>query len=1070
MSCRILVKARTNAVTTAYIDNFTTEYVDSITMESINVVSNNPLVTVDNAQGALACDVSAGELTVGDIIAAVSSSDYSVKVQNADYSEADVSDLVKNDMILVVTALGMEIVYDISTNDYYVTIENGADFAVYEGKNTLFYGAGKTVGDLKTAAGEDADLITVYSGADAAGDTALLADCSRVEIASKFGTFEPLTYNLALLESPRSYFGVDDMSNGGMPIDNNFKLKCFPSATTRNVTYSSGYGIGGREIGDASLSVISTSDGIVNKNQPYFDRFDMGVSNETLVFEYSYFTTGQSRIGYRAKDSAGAWISEIFDNAIGVCYNRVGRKANAPAEMNKWYRVTTVVDLKNKKATSYLNGKEIYVENISAATIVQHGISFYSDDQVTPIYIDDMEMFTTEAYTPATFSSQLESSEFEVTDNTLVFTRSGVTAGEILNSLTYGGNGEIVGIFADSAASVKRSASDTVENGDVIIIRDGQLFNYYTIMAPTIVLSDVYTVNADTIENIPYDTDVSVFTANIRYTADITSGAVMRGGDVVSSGALTDGDILRVSAAGAFKDYTLKVNPPVGAEKYEINNTDKTIKNVTYGTPAEAFIAKLVPGADTISFSLTRGGQPVTGAVQTGDILVVSSTETGDTNYTVTVKEYKRVDASFDDFNFKASKDDSSVKPAGFGNYVWGDRTAVETVDSCYIEGTAFEGREGNVLHIYSNPVTPAEGQTASVQCHVYNSINNVYDGATIEFEIMTPDYSTNKCVAVKGINSATGKEEFMGELFSLTPNGDMILCGGVINLGKYELNRWYHVAIEMDLNNKLVTVYINGAKAAENVIVTAPIFDNITHYRLQTSMAVGKISELYVDNFKIYNNWYGTYDASANDTEVTSNGIKIMGGLDPAVILPEGMTTMELTMGGYLDENTMGRAVFYDKNGAPIEESEEGYNSIKYITITADSGIKNTYTVKNSGISVVYTNPATDLNDTKIYFDSDINVYYANGSTTAGNAKAVVAVYERNTDRLVGVQIADISTAVPESAMYSEGTAKISMTGIKDFNNVSYSRVKVFVVKNLSNIEAMTDSIFSMNTGSAKR
>lgn len=163
-------------------------------------------------------------------------------------------------------------------------------------------------------------------------------------------------------------------------------------------------------------------------------------------------------------------------------------------------------------------------------------------------------------------------------------------------------------------------------------------------LSDTTITSSVYTVNSTnaTIANVPYDTDVTVFTSNLT-SANGASIAVQDSTNAPkTAGSVVTGDKVVVTSANGnvTKTYTVTVNAP--STDTSLTSTTYTVSgNIISAVPQNTVVADFINGlvpahGATITVVETDGSTPRVGDVITGDKVIVTAQD-GNTNKTYTV-------------------------------------------------------------------------------------------------------------------------------------------------------------------------------------------------------------------------------------------------------------------------------------------------------------------------------------------------------------------------------------------------------------------------------------------------
>ncbi len=213
-----------------------------------------------------------------------------------------------------------------------------------------------------------------------------------------------------------------------------------------------------------------------------------------------------------------------------------------------------------------------------------------------------------------------------------------IAVNAFLGNITYTENGS--GSLTDSGGNVKTSGA--VVTGDKLTVTPGGMVYIITVdpqppVNVALAQSTVYIVvqSSHTITGVPYGTGVAAFLGNITYTENGSGSLTDGSGNAKTSGTVVTGDKLVAAPGDTVYTITVNAKPIAQSSVYTVNQSEKTIMGVPYGTGITAFLGNITY-TENGSGSLTDsdGNAKTGGAVVTGDKLVVTP---GDTIYTITV-------------------------------------------------------------------------------------------------------------------------------------------------------------------------------------------------------------------------------------------------------------------------------------------------------------------------------------------------------------------------------------------------------------------------------------------------
>ncbi|CAG7633533.1 hypothetical protein PAESOLCIP111_03475 [Paenibacillus solanacearum] len=257
------------------------------------------------------------------------------------------------------------------------------------------------------------------------------------------------------------------------------------------------------------------------------------------------------------------------------------------------------------------------------------------------------------------------------------------------------------------------------------------------------VTSTVYTVNGQSIGNVPFGTSVEAFKAGLTPAVGATLEVYAADQTTVKTGNVETGNVVIVTAQDTLTTsvYTITVlsgpslsnDASVTSTVYTVNG--QSIGNVPFGTSVEAFKAGLTPAVGaTLEVYAADQTTVKTGNVETGNVVIVTAQDTVTTSvYTVTV------------LSGPSLSNDASVT------------STVYTVNGQSIGNVPF----GTSVEAFKAGLTPAVGATLEV-----------YE--TDETTVKTGNVETGNVVIVTAQNSVTKS------VYTITVSNSLSVIGAV--------------------------------------------------------------------------------------------------------------------------------------------------------------------------------------------------------------------------------------------------------------------------------------------------
>ncbi len=174
-----------------------------------------------------------------------------------------------------------------------------------------------------------------------------------------------------------------------------------------------------------------------------------------------------------------------------------------------------------------------------------------------------------------------------------------------------------------------------------------------------------------------------------------------------------------------------------------------------------------------------------------------------------------------------------------------------------------------------------------------------------------------------------------------------------VVKSVPWEINKWYHVALLADMENSIISVYVNGERLIENSAFTALTSKIIGQIFLSTITGLPTVTDtdksaVFIDDVKITAGDNITYDVLNSNADIVSTAFYI---LDNSLLtikqVPKATTVANFKSKVKLAPNTT--LNLYDMNGILLSDISEVTDTTKAV-VTARNGV----TKKMYSISVV--------------------------------------------------------------------------------------------------------------------
>ena len=490
-----------------------------------------------------------------------------------------------------------------------------------------------------------------------------------------------------------------------------------------------------------------------------------------------------------------------------------------------------------------------------------------------------------------------------------------------------------------------------------------------------------------------------------------------------------------------------------------------TVSDVPYYTPVETFLSNLtISGGDA-----ARIEGAVNGYVTENSKLVV-----GDSEYAIALTE-SYYNANYDNFTaFNSDWTNTKISPYNSTN-------VTATIDTDAKKG-------GKSFKFTSNSANTAD---ATIQLQPYNGKTfKTGAGVNIEFSFMTDDLSDSFKFEWKKDNWLT---PFVIE------NGDIKINGTVV--ANYEVNKWYHFVLTMNIGEQPVLVYLNGEKIAKRT-------DGLTHYinlgafvgfigggstRFVVGKKAGKVTNFWVDDVKIYSANAYSYDAEAAGTKctltsdtytITDNTINVPAGtsaetLNQNINKPDGATIKLFDTDGAQTETVSNgvKVVVVSKNGAAVKEYTVSMALISSNTYSVDDAAKKVSEVKHFTTVSDFLSNISAGNATKKVFNGaeevtegyicDGHVLRVNDGTEDCDYEIILNenIYAANFDTqsdLGGLEIVNSNKNITPASCYQQTThtdkggmsLKVFSLAESDEDNTTMLQKYLTAAKNTFNLE----------------
>lgn len=319
----------------------------------------------------------------------------------------------------------------------------------------------------------------------------------------------------------------------------------------------------------------------------------------------------------------------------------------------------------------------------------------------------------------------------------------------------------------------------------------------------------------------------------------------------------------------------------LASDKYRIDNTVKTIKNVACLTPVNSFLNNL---STDRTVTLKKNETVVTqGYVEDGMTAVLEKPGEDTLTYTISLASFA-LESNFNDYTGTATLEShlGDNIPAGFS---WGTAGTGMTLSG---ETNLYKGGSSLKFSLPAQQSVPATNFFRLDANGIYHDTN--IGTLNIEFSFMAENYN-KQLLQIFGMT-----------LFS-TYAGDKGMYGISNNytiLNEYSLNKWYHFVFAVDTINGNADVYINGEYVVTFTNSQYKFLNGVESgsqkwLRLHTYYTEGEDTVAWYDDIKIYQVYSKNYDyefanaacAVSSDTlniDQTKEIIYLAGGVDYTV------------------------------------------------------------------------------------------------------------------------------------------------------------------------------------------